>query len=88
MNEMLSHYLNNIDWYTVGSSVITILLAVILPILQYRFKKVTGRIASILKQIDALLVIMKEAYSDKKITAAELKVIVAQTIEILNTIRS
>lgn len=88
MEQIVLNFLTeHLDTYSLVATILTAILAIIVPILKAKCSVALKKLETIHAEVEKLLTACKEAYADKKISADELKTLVDQAILILEKIK-
>lgn len=88
MDQILLKFMTeHLDTYSLFATILTAVLAVIIPILKNKCEKAIQKLDAIHEAIEVLLTECRTAYADKKITAEELKALIEQAIKVLEEIK-
>lgn len=79
----MEQFLQNIDIYNVGATILSVILASVIPFMSYKYHK----LKKILQACKQLVNLMVEAGEDSKISPKELHAIVDQLKVVVNTIK-
>lgn len=79
----MEQILNHIDIYGVLATILSVILATVVPILSFKYRK----LIHILRECKELLSTIISAWQDKKITEEEMKEIVEEAKHLVDVIR-